>query len=79
MENNSKKKQIDLEDLISQSEAARLRGVSRAAISDLIKRRRLRSIKIAGHQLLFRSEVESFEDQRGWPKGKSRSSVNSVR
>jgi excisionase family DNA binding protein len=72
MEIKSKKKQIDLADLISQAEAARLRGVSRAAISDLIKRGRLRSVKIAGHQLLFRSEIESFKDQRGWPKGKPR-------
>jgi excisionase family DNA binding protein len=73
MESKSKKKQIDLKDLISQAEASRLRGVSRAAVSDLIKRGRLRSVKIAGHQLLFRSEVEAFEDQRGWPKGKTRS------
>ena len=79
MENKPKKKQVDLEDLISQAEAARTRGVSRAAISDLIKRGRLRSVKIAGHLLLFRSEVKAFEDRRGWPKGKSRRSVNPVR
>jgi excisionase family DNA binding protein len=79
MEIKSRHKQIDLEDLISQAEAARIRAVSRAAISDLVKRGRIGSVKIGGHLLLFRSEVEAFEDRRGWPKGKSRRSVNSGR
>jgi predicted DNA-binding protein (UPF0251 family) len=67
------KRLIDLDDLISQTEAARLRGISRAAISDLIKRERLQKVEIGGHVFLFRSEVEAFEDRRGWPKGKLRS------
>lgn len=61
-----------MNDLISQTEAARLRGVSRAAISDLVRRGRLRSVEIAGRQLVYRSDVESFESHQGWPKGKPR-------
>lgn len=61
-----------MEDLISQTEAARIRGVSRVAINNLIKRGRLRSVEIGGHIFVFRSEVEAFKDQRGWPKGKLR-------
>ena len=61
-----------MQDLISQTEAARLRGVTKSAISDLIRRGRLRSVEIGGRPLVFRSEVESFESHQGWPKGKPR-------
>ncbi len=52
-------------DLISQAEAARMRGVTTAAISDLIKRGRLRTFELAGKVLLYRSEVKSFEGEKG--------------
>jgi excisionase family DNA binding protein len=52
-------------DLITQSEAAKLRGVSTAAISDLIKRGRLHPVEIAGKRLLRRSEVKSFKPEKG--------------
>jgi predicted XRE-type DNA-binding protein len=42
---------IDLEDLISQAEAAEIRGVSRASINELVKRERLRSVEIGGRTL----------------------------
>jgi excisionase family DNA binding protein len=48
-------------DLITQAEAARLRGVSRTAIGKLIERGRLRSVAIAGRLLVYRSEVLAFE------------------
>jgi excisionase family DNA binding protein len=51
----------DLSDLISQAEAARIRGVSRAAITDLIRRGRLRFVTVAGRKLVFRSQVETYE------------------
>lgn len=51
----------NLSDLISQAEAARLRNVTRAAISDLIKRKKLRSVTVGGRALVFRSEVEGYE------------------
>ncbi len=54
-------------DLITQAEAARLRGVSRTAISELIERGRLRSVSIAGRLLVYRSEVLAFERKPGGP------------
>jgi hypothetical protein len=56
---------MDLEDLISQADAAELRGVSRASINELVKRGRLGSVEIAGKVFLYRSEVEAFEPQPG--------------
>ncbi len=59
--------------MISQTEAAQLRGVTRAAISDLIKRGKLQAIVVAGRPLLKRSDVLSYKPESGgWPKGKSR-------
>jgi hypothetical protein len=56
-------------DLITQTEAARLRGVTRAAIGDLISRGRLRSAGMFGRTLVYRSEVMGFEKQ---PPGRKR-------
>jgi predicted DNA-binding protein YlxM (UPF0122 family) len=55
----------EMADLISQAEAARLRGVTRAAIADLIKRGKLRSIEVAGRALVYRREVINY--QQGEP------------
>jgi excisionase family DNA binding protein len=68
----AKKEKGGMEDLISQVEAAELRGVSKAAIADLIRRGRLQTITVAGRPLLRRSDVEKFEPHQGWPKGKTR-------
>jgi hypothetical protein len=56
---------INPRDLITRTQAAELRGVSRAAIGDLIKRGRLHPIDIAGRAFLSRHEVESFEPELG--------------
>ncbi len=64
----TKKKSDSLDDLISQKEAAEIRGVSRASINGLIKRGRLKPVAVAGKVLLSRSEVESFERQKPGPK-----------
>jgi len=48
---------------ISQAEAARVRGVSKQAIANLIRRGRLATIRVAGRTLLLRTEVESFVPQ----------------
>ena len=63
---------MNLDDLISQADAAKLRGVSRASISELVARGRLSRAEIAGKVLLYRSEVEAFEPQPGGrpPKAK---------
>jgi excisionase family DNA binding protein len=57
----------EIEKLISQSEAARLRGVSKQAITSLISRGRLTSVDVAGHTLVLRAEIESFV---AGPKGR---------
>lgn len=56
-------------DLISQAEAARLRGVTRAAIQDLVRRGRIRSVNVGGRALVYRSEVVNYEKgEAGRPK-----------
>ncbi len=61
------------DELITQSAAARLRGVTLAAINDLIRRRRIRSREEYGKVLVYRADVEDFVPVRaGWPKGKPR-------
>jgi hypothetical protein len=67
---------VDMSDLITQSEAAELRGVSLSAIANLVRRGRLDVVERFGKTLVKRSQVESLEDQRGWPKGKSRKGDN---
>ena len=65
---NSKDSKGDLSDLITQTEAAKLRGVSRAAIRALILRGRLQSVEMFGRNLVYRSEVMAFEKEKPGPK-----------
>jgi excisionase family DNA binding protein len=55
----------DVAELISISQAARLRGVSPQAIDDLIRRGRLSAIEVAGRRLLRRKDVERFRPELG--------------
>lgn len=56
------------EEWMSQAEAARLRNVSRQAISLLVKKGRLPTLKIGGRVLVHRKEVEEFiPEQAGRP------------
>lgn len=48
-------------DWISQAEAARIRRVSRQAISRLIKRGRLNTTTVAGYVLVSRKDVVEFK------------------
>ena len=50
----------DIDDWISQVEAARIRNVSKQAIAKLIRRNRLSAREIGGRMLVRRSEVEAF-------------------
>ncbi len=50
----------DLNDWISQSEAARLRKTTRQAIAKLVDRQRLSVLEVGGRKLVRRSEVEEF-------------------
>ena len=68
MRRKSADKADSLKDLISQAEAARIRGVTRAAIRDLIRRGRLVPLEVAGRHLVRKSDVESFEKLAPGPK-----------
>lgn len=50
----------DPTDWISQSEAARLRGVTRQAIHRLVNRGKLRTYEIGGMRLVLREEVAAY-------------------
>jgi excisionase family DNA binding protein len=63
---------VDLDDLITQKEAARIRGVSVQAINDLVRRGRIETVTIGGRKFLSRSEVEGFKPAlAGRPKSTS--------
>ena len=66
-------------DLMRQADAARLRGVSPAAIADLISRRRLKTYNVAGVQLVSRREVLNLERQTPGPKPRTKKKANGVR
>jgi excisionase family DNA binding protein len=54
-----------LDDLITQAEAARLRGVSREAIYGLVARKKLSVVEIGGQKFVKRTEVESYTPEIG--------------
>jgi excisionase family DNA binding protein len=58
---NISENMINTSDWISQAEAARIRKVTRQAISKLVKNGRLRHMEVAGHVLVNRSDVENFQ------------------
>lgn len=65
--------QRSTDEWISQAEAARLRGVTRQAISRLVRRGRIRSMPVAGRLLVSRADAIAFEPQSpGRRKRKSR-------
>ncbi|MGH9596849.1 MAG: helix-turn-helix domain-containing protein [Edaphobacter sp.] len=51
---------FNISDLISQAEAARLRGTTRQAIARLISKGRIRVWTIGGKTLVSRTEIEAF-------------------
>ena len=60
----------DLGDWISLAEAARLRGVSRQAISKLVKQGRLDTLNAGGRLLVHRKDVLSYAKR---PSGRPKS------
>ena len=59
------------EDLITQAEAARLRGVTRSAIAYLIAQGRLRTYERFGVTFVSKSEVEGYEPLKPGPRPSS--------
>jgi hypothetical protein len=55
---------IDLSELVSQQQAAEVRGVSIQAIHKLIKRGRFTVVEVGGKKFLLRKEVEAFVPRR---------------
>jgi hypothetical protein len=60
------------EDLITQAEAARLRGVTRSAIAYLITQGRLHTYERFGITFVSRHEVESYEPLKPGPRPRSK-------
>ena len=56
---------IDLSDLVSQREAAEMRGVTVQAIHFLVKRGRFTIIEVSGKTFLLRKEVEDYKPDVG--------------
>ena len=73
------KRKVDPDQWISQAEAAKIRSVSRQAISRLVRKGRFETLSIGGKTLLRRSEVEEFQPKPPGPvpkgKGKKGGSV----
>lgn len=65
---------INPEDWISQAEAAKLRNVSRQAISQLVQKGRFRTFEISRHVLVHRRDVLNFKPDKGGRPPKSNSS-----
>jgi len=72
MTKKSENNQNQIDDLMTVSEAAKARCVTRQAIHALVERGRLRSVNMFGRVLLYRSEVEAFEKETPGPKSISK-------
>jgi excisionase family DNA binding protein len=65
---STKKGANDMSELLSLTQAAQRRGVSRAAVADLVNRGRLRSVSVGGKPHVYASEVDGFEKEKPGPK-----------
>lgn len=62
-------KNINIEDWITQAEAARIRKVSRQAINKLVKAGRIRTVNFGRVVLVHKEDVKNFEAKSsGRPK-----------
>jgi excisionase family DNA binding protein len=68
----SKGSAAGMDELMSLTQAAQRRGVSRAAIADLVSRGRLQSISVGGKPHVYASEVDGFEKEKPGPKASKR-------
>jgi hypothetical protein len=63
---------VELNDLITQKEAAEIRGVTPQSIHDLVKRGKLTTISLGKRKFLSRKQVKNYKPSVGGrPKGKS--------
>ncbi|MDT5157558.1 MAG: hypothetical protein QOH51_1915 [Acidobacteriota bacterium] len=68
-----------VEDLITQAEAARLRGVTRSAITYLVTQGRLGTYERFGVTFVSRSEVLNYEPQKPGPRPSSNQSKRATK
>lgn len=67
----------ELDQWISQAEAARIRGISRQAIGRLVKKGRFELLKIGGRSLLRRADVEDYRAETpGRPRNENKTRRN---
>lgn len=63
---------IDLDDLISQKDAAELRGCSTQTINSLVKRGKLKALVIGGKTFVSKKDVKGYKPSKGGrPKKKT--------
>ena len=62
------KRAMNLKNIVSQASAARKLGISRAAVANLIRRGRLRTVEIDGIPYVHLSDVLTFQRQKPGPK-----------
>jgi hypothetical protein len=67
-----KRKGFDPSLWISQTDAAKLRGVSRQAIAGLVKKGRFGTLLVGGKKLLLRSDVEAYEPRKPGPEARKK-------
>ena len=70
---------FDPKDLVSQREAAEIRGVTLQAINFLVKRGRFTTIEVSGKTFLLRKEVEQYEPDVGGRPTASRSRTKAMK
>ena len=75
----SRKKGLKPAEWVSQADAAKVRGVTRQAIADLVRKGRFTTLSIGGKILLKRSEVEEFKPKPPGPLPKEKHSKQSKR
>jgi hypothetical protein len=68
----SSKEKFEPKEWVSQVDAAKMRGVTRQAIADLVRKGRFTTLSIGGRTLLKRSEVEEFEPKPPGPLPKAK-------
>lgn len=67
------------DELITQAEAARLRGVTHQSIAYLIKQGRVRTVVISGKTFIIRKDIENYEPGRPGRPRKNRESTKKTR
>ena len=61
---SEKERDVPGKTLISQAKAAEMCGMTRAAIGDLVRRGRFRTVEVGGRDLVYLEEVEAFTGER---------------